>query len=168
MTLAETRQVAVLVEINGWHQIQSKVSRKQNQGALGMAAMDKPLHLQPCWPTGQCWAHLSWRPGPALSTTDHLGLGDGAGCLGGQEGNRTLLFKQLRAATWERDGSRTTWDGEATGSVLVPQYMGEMATIGEAQSGMDSSITKDCQAKAGYSMVGVVWGGPSHRRESGR
>lgn len=52
--------------------------------------------------------------------------------------------------------------------VFLPQYMEEMATIREVQSGVESSITKDFQAKAGHSMVGVVWWGPSHRRESGR
>lgn len=58
-----------------------------------MAVGDKPLPLHSHCPARQCWAHLTWRTGPNPSATNHLGLGNETGLWGGQEGNRTTLFK---------------------------------------------------------------------------
>lgn len=48
----------------------------KNQEALGMAAMARPLQLHPCWPTGQCWAHLENRANPEHNRPSGAGKWD--------------------------------------------------------------------------------------------
>lgn len=69
-----SRLGAVLGEISGQSQ---KISRKQNQEALGMAVGDKPLPLHPHWPARQCWAHLTWRTVPNPRGLSHFPAPDG-------------------------------------------------------------------------------------------
>ena len=77
--------------------------------------------------------------------------GHGTG-LSEQEGNRTILFKQLRAAVGESDGNRASGGSHSSG--FLPQYMEDVSNT----RGVQSSITKDFRPRLGTAGVGGLMG----------